>query len=880
MSLVLSRIAVENFRKFRERTVIDGLESGLNFVIEPNEAGKSTLLEALRAAFFVRHSTRNRLASSFAPYEESVAPEVELTFEIDGVPWSVSKRFLKSPQVELRGPSFRAQGDEAEAKLHELLGSQRDTSQQGDPHAHGALGLLWVGQAAALEVTAPGPMVRDTVRSTLEAEVGTILGGPTFDRVRERIDTQYSDYWTPTGQAARKLVAATEKEQTARAAATAAKTSLEALEQSFLDLESARNRLRVVEREIADPTDAEERDRLTHSLEVARAAAQLLATRKAEQESAVRALAALQDIEIRYGRGKEDREKAKDALAKVQRKRSSIHEELEAAKAALSETRAALAKAREKRTSAREALSNAQAIAERFERAGAVSAARERHRNLLLIERELEEARALSATEIPASAIEQLEASDRSVAEARAALNAGATSVELIGDAPNVKIDGHPVGPEPRVLTGETRIELGSGAVLIVRPPPSAQSAEERLTAAEDRYQSLLAEHSLKDIADARARNQTARDAGANIQTLQARIAGLTAPDPLLAIPAGAEALKLFVSGLESDNVTEVETPISLDELQAASEAADVGVVRAEATHESAVDTLRNLEEADRPLAEAEAGASRDLANANARIAELEDLPQFEALEAELRKARETATEAAVLLAEAERNAQAHDQNEIEAKLRSIDARSKSAGDRRTRLMLDVARLEAQVETEGGKGLADRAAAAQEEAEAASAALLRTTEEADTLKLLRDTLEAARGEASRTFVGPVARRAKRHIERLLPGCELEFNENLGLDTLVRAGLPEGCGNLSRGTQEQLAVLTRLAFADMLLDEGKPVSLILDDPLVYSDDARLDTMTEILIEAADRMQVVLLTCRDRAFRHLPGKRIVLEAPSLS
>jgi hypothetical protein len=384
----------------------------------------------------------------------------------------------------------------------------------------------------------------------------------------------------------------------------------------------------------------------------------------------------------------------------------------------------------------------------------------------------------------------------------------------------------------------------------------------------------------LKDIADARARNQTARDAGANIQTLQARIAGLTAPDPLLAIPAGAEALKLFVSGLESDNVTEVETPISLDELQAASEAADVGVVRAEATHESAVDTLRNLEEADRPLAEAEAGASRDLANANARIAELEDLPQFEGLEAELRKARETATEAAVLLAEAERNAQAHDQNEIEAKLRSIDARSKSAGDRRTRLMLDVARLEAQVETEGGKGLADRAAAAQEEAEAASAALLRTTEEADTLKLLRDTLEAARGEASRTLVGPVARRAKRHIERLLPGCELEFNENLGLDTLVRAGLPEGCGNLSRGTQEQLAVLTRLAFADMLLDEGKPVSLILDDPLVYSDDARLDTMTEILIEAADRMQVVLLTCRDRAFRHLPGKRIVLEAPSLS
>lgn len=60
---------------------------------------------------------------------------------------------------------------------------------------------------------------------------------------------------------------------------------------------------------------------------------------------------------------------------------------------------------------------------------------------------------------------------------------------------------------------------------------------------------------------------------------------------------------------------------------------------------------------------------------------------------------------------------------------------------------------------------------------------------------------------------------------------------------------------------------------MLLEQGAPVSLILDDPLVYSDDTRLDIMTEILTEAATRMQVILLTCRDRAFRHL-GNRISL------
>ena len=70
------------------------------------------------------------------------------------------------------------------------------------------------------------------------------------------------------------------------------------------------------------------------------------------------------------------------------------------------------------------------------------------------------------------------------------------------------------------------------------------------------------------------------------------------------------------------------------------------------------------------------------------------------------------------------------------------------------------------------------------------------------------------------------------------------------------------------------MLTRIAFADMLLEKGKPVSLVLDDSLVYSGDGRLDAMVEILSEAATRMQEILLTCRDRAFRHAPGNRITL------
>ncbi len=120
----------------------------------------------------------------------------------------------------------------------------------------------------------------------------------------------------------------------------------------------------------------------------------------------------------------------------------------------------------------------------------------------------------------------------------------------------------------------------------------------------------------------------------------------------------------------------------------------------------------------------------------------------------------------------------------------------------------------------------------------------------------------------------LTRRAARYVERLLSGCDLSFGEGLGLTSVSRGGQDESCTHLSKGTQEQLAVLTRLAFADLLLEDGAPISLILDDPLVYSDDARLETMTDILLEASQRMQVILLTCRSKAFRHVEANRIYL------
>lgn len=876
MSLRIRRVALTNFRKFRDPFVIDGLTDGLNVIIEPNETGKSTLLEAMRAAFFIRHNTANRLARSYAPHGEAVAPQIEIGFEARGEAWQVTKRFLKSASVEVRGPNGRAQGEEAEAQLQALLGARRDTSQAGDAAAHGALGLLWVGQAQALEVTAPGEIVRDTVRGTLEAEVGTIMGGAAYQRVRPRIDTQFAEYWTNTGRPTGRQTSARETHDAAQLAAADAATRLAALEQNFSDLEAARARLKVLDRDLADTTDAEQRTSLVAQLDIARSAAQLLETRRAEQGRLADRVKGLEDLATRVAAARKAVVDTGMALHKARANRSGLVEELTAAREQAQAARERLATARASRREAQEALTSANTRAAARQRWREVAEARRRYAELLTLEAECDTARRLGSTLLTSDVLEALEEKERAVDKARAAVDAGATRIEFVGDVGGLTVDGIAVEPGTWTLARETRIRLGA-AELIVRPPVGAQSAEAALTNATQDLAAALAERGVTSVAAARVRNEAARDAIANLRTLEARITGITPASKLLGIEAGAAPLKLFIGGLDESGEGEgsAEPTDDVENLGIAVSEADTEHAKAEGVDEAASERLRVLENRNAPLMVLETGAERDVVNAEAQLAVMEGNPAVGNLTDALQEARQFEAAALVGLQDAERAATAHDVTVIGGKIAVLDKRLEVARTQRNDLEKVIAGLEARIEAEGGKGLADRAAAAQEEADAAAANLTRVTLEAETLKLLRDTLEGARAEASRTFVGPVARRARRHIERLLPGCDLSFGDDLGLNSISRGGLSEGCGDLSKGTQEQLAVLTRLAFADMLLEQGAPVSLILDDPLVYSDDTRLDLMTEVLTEAATRMQVILLTCRDRAFRHL-GNRITLPA----
>jgi DNA repair exonuclease SbcCD ATPase subunit len=138
------------------------------------------------------------------------------------------------------------------------------------------------------------------------------------------------------------------------------------------------------------------------------------------------------------------------------------------------------------------------------------------------------------------------------------------------------------------------------------------------------------------------------------------------------------------------------------------------------------------------------------------------------------------------------------------------------------------------------------------------------------LQRLSSALEAARSQASELYLRPVMTELRPLIGLLFDDVSITFDDRTLLpQTILRNGQEEEVERLSGGMREQLSVLTRLAFARLLARDGRPAPVILDDALVYSDDDRIEKMFDALHRQSRDQQIIVFTCRQRAFQTLGG-----------
>jgi hypothetical protein len=134
-------------------------------------------------------------------------------------------------------------------------------------------------------------------------------------------------------------------------------------------------------------------------------------------------------------------------------------------------------------------------------------------------------------------------------------------------------------------------------------------------------------------------------------------------------------------------------------------------------------------------------------------------------------------------------------------------------------------------------------------------------------------LNNAKGDAREQYFGPVMEELKPLLALLFEQASITFDDGTLLpQSLERNGQDEDIAVLSGGMREQLGVLTRLAFARLLAKGGRTVPVILDDALVYSDDDRIERMFDALHRQARDLQIIVFTCRQRAFEKLGGQSL--------
>ena len=101
--------------------------------------------------------------------------------------------------------------------------------------------------------------------------------------------------------------------------------------------------------------------------------------------------------------------------------------------------------------------------------------------------------------------------------------------------------------------------------------------------------------------------------------------------------------------------------------------------------------------------------------------------------------------------------------------------------------------------------------------------------------------------------------------------QLKLGDSLEPDVVVPgvSGVPVALNSgLSGGEKEQIYLATRLALAELLAKDERQL-VVLDDVLTATDAGRLARIMTILEEAAQRLQILILTCHPERYRGLDG-----------
>ncbi|WP_199255380.1 AAA family ATPase [Mycolicibacterium mengxianglii] len=861
----LHRLVLTNYRGISHRE-IEFPEHGVTVVSGANEAGKSSMIEALDLLLESKDRSTKKDVKQVKPTHADAGSEVTAEISTGAYRFIYRKRFHKKCETELTVLSPRREqltGDEAHERVRAILDQTVDTG-------------LWQAQrvmqsfsTAAVEVAGC-----DALSRALDVAAGDAAGmSGTEPLLVEKIDAEYGRYFTATGKPTGEWAAATKALQAAEEAVAQCAQAL---------------------------AEVDEKTRLHARLtaELAEVTAQLApaAERCAAAEKAAARIAELRDqlrtaeVELAAARATEV------ATSSSQRERLRLRADLDARTAAVTAAAAAAAEAAEAEAVGREMVATAEraAAAAAAELDGAQERADSARRTVTqLADRDEADKLAARLTRIDGvtrehaqvctqlASITLTEKGFRAIERAAAAVDVVRGQVELI--APHVEVTAESaveltIGERVVVLEAGQSYRFGAPEITTLRLPgtisariePGATAAEAhtKLLAAQQHLESQLSQGGVVDVEQAHAVDGKRRELGARRDQLAATLEGLRGDDDVarlrdrlaelranVPVEAGLWDLALDVTAARAEltaaeaHLTRSRAHCVTQQKLAAAAVGELGqrVTRTHVCQEKAAAARTELVAAQDRLTAQRTAVSDDEVAVQARAAAdvaAEVAQRVTAMSARLAEAGPEAVATELASARAAAEELRHNHTQLTGALRDVNVELMVFG------------------TEGRSGKLD---AAQIRREHAASTYARVQSRARAADMLRSVMSRHRDTTRQRYVDPF----RTEIERLGrvvfgPTFEVDIDTDLQIRNRTLDGRTVPYESLSGGAKEQLGIVARLAVA-ALVDTQDSVPVMIDDALGFTDPVRLTKMCEVLDVAGTNGQVIVLTCMPDRYR---------------
>ncbi len=864
----LLTLTLENWRGVSASHI--EFDAGVTLIEGPNEVGKSSLVEALRMLLREKSGSKKKEVLAVQPVGEDVGSSVAAEVRCGDYHFHYSKTYNRKHGTELRILAPKAEqltGDDAHNRAWEILSGHMDMA-------------LWDALLVEQGKEIGGVRLADSdglARALDNAAGGAGVSGEE-SALFDAVQAEYERYFTlKTG----KPRYADQQQRVEQHSA-----QLRQLQATLRDLDDDLRRFDNVSAEIS---------RLQRAVPELKEAREQHAQRWAAIDGLQARLSAKEEegkpLEQLLAHARNQWQQRQQAAADIARRAEELAQKQAALQplaeqvASLEQTVLAADKTQrelqDQRRALQQALQQARRDADYLQDAAALARLQQ------LLARVQEQRSELAAARKLLEGIHITSAGRREIQDAASALDVAcrtrdnaATRLHIEAlQALDWRLNDEAVNLQPgatleRQVASTLNLELPGLARIRIAPAASAGELAAEVEARQQALDALLARFQVSGVEQAITQDEQRADAEQNLRTLRQRIDDTLQGADEDALQADCARLQQACDDALQQRDPNQPLPASAHEarqqLETASEALDA--CESELDQESG-----RLETQRGELTRAQASQQQASTEVNALTSVLDDkrssLAQAVAAEpdAALEKAvAEREQQLATITTELEQlrtQLQAEDPDTVKLQLDNASHALRRAERDIIDQQQEQAVLKSRLDRAQANGLFEELEAAEQALAEAEDTLAATERRAAAAKLLWETLNEHRDASRQAYVRPL-REGIQNLGKIVFGSDFDIAlaEDWTILSVTRSGRTVPFDSLSVGAKEQLGILTRLAAARIVADEGG-VPVIIDDALGFSDPTRLQSMGAAIAAAGRDAQVVVLTCTPGRFMYL-------------